>query len=151
MKNILCVGFLFFAIINSSVAQQMSKPIQQIVFITQVQTKNNVTTLSVDYVTMLTGNAAIKAARQNNDAEFTLTTKGDTTWYVPNDYYIENTSSSIITIIISHNAEIYLIKSGTSALIKTNITRLSQTFNEKLYKLFISGNKVIKLQEIYTP
>lgn len=123
----------------------------QLVLIRKVTGQNKMSSLVVDYVTMLTGAKALKAAKQADEAEYELTSKGDTTWYVPNDYYIENKSQQLRTLPLAAACAIQLIRKDGTRLYKSNLAQLKKAYADKLYELVIASGKVIKITEVYTP
>jgi len=104
-----------------------------------------------DFVQMLTGKTAIKAAKKAGEAEYDINKKKDTVWYVPNDYFIANESTKTRKLTITPTTQISIVKEGTSKLSKATATQLKKSYKGKLYRLSIANNKVIKLVEIYTP
>ena len=108
-------------------------------------------TLNVDFVEMLTGKAAVAAAKKTGEADYDVTAKGDTTWYVLNDYVISNDNKKIRKFELAANAQIYLVKEGTSQVGKSTIAKLKRSFEARLFRLSIANNKVIKIVEIYLP
>lgn len=123
----------------------------QVSLINSVSTVGNDFVIAADYVQMLTGKAALKAAKKAGDAEYDLTAKGDTTWYVPNDYYVVNDNSKIRNLAVAPTAVIMLVKEGTSRLSKSTVGALKKSYRDKLYRLTIVNDKVVKIEEIYVP
>ncbi|MGJ7031749.1 hypothetical protein [Niabella hirudinis] len=132
-------------------AQKRTAPASQLVWIKQVAVQNKVNVLVVDYVTMLTGSRAVKAARLAGEAEFELRTNGDTAWYVPNDFYIKNRSRKLRTLPVADSSGIQLIREGGSRLYKSDLAQLKKGYAGKLYRLEIVLGKIVKLTEVYTP
>jgi hypothetical protein len=128
-----------------------SKTKQEIVLITAITTSGKDFVIDADFVQMLTGKAAIKAAKKSGEAEYDLNKKKDTVWYVPNDYFIANESNKTRKLTITPATSISLVKEGTSKLSKATAAQLKRSYEGKLYRLSIVNNKVVKLTEIYTP
>ncbi|WP_300596760.1 hypothetical protein [Niabella sp.] len=135
----------------SAQAQKRTAPASQLVWINQVAVQNKVNVLVVDYVTMLTGSRAVKAAREAGDAEFEDKHNGDTTWYVPNDFYIENKSRKLRTLPVADSCAIQLIRVGGTRLYKSDLAQLKKGYAGNLYRLEIVLGKIVKLTEVYTP
>ena len=136
---------------SENVFAQSSAPIKQISFITAIITNGNFFIIKADFVQMLTGQNAVKAAKIAGEAEYDINKNGDTAWYVPNDYFVVNSNSAIRQLRISPTAQIYLITEGGSALFKSSLSKLKNNFTGKLFRLFLRKNEVIKVEEIFTP
>lgn len=132
-------------------AQEKAADGVQMVWIKRVTVQNNAAVLAVDYVTMLTGAKAVKAARLAGEAEFEIGSKGDTVWYVPNDFYIENKSQKLRTLQVAEACVIQLVREGSSRLYKSSLVQLKKDYTDKLYTLVIESGKVIRITEMYTP
>lgn len=130
---------------------QIVKKSQQTVFITDVNSVNRVTVISVDYLEMLTGKAAVRAARKNGEAEFDINAKGDSTWYVPNDYYVVNNNKTIRKFELSRNADILIIKENGSTLTKSTIKLLKNNYKDQLFTINLNDKKIVQIKQIYTP
>ncbi len=128
-----------------------SKTKQEIVLITAITTSGKDFIINADFVQMLTGKAAIKAAKKAGEAEYDINKKKDTVWYVPNDYFIANESTKTRKLTITPATPISIVKEGTSKLSKATAAQLKRSYEGKLYRLSIVNNKVLKLTEIYTP
>lgn len=124
---------------------------QEIAIITSVKTIGKEMSIDANFVQMLTGKAAIKAAKKAGDAEYDINAKGDTAWYVFNDYYISNSSNITRKFTLAPNTLIYLVKEGSSILMKTNTQKLKQGFEGKLFRLTFIATKLMRIEEIYTP
>ncbi len=151
MKKYLIIYLLLMLFINSNGVAQSSAADKQTASITAVSIKGSSLTIDADFVQMLTGKAAIKAAKKTGEAEYDLNKKGDTTWYVPNDYFVLNENTKVRQLTLSATTQIYLVKEGTSSLAKSNAAKLKKSFKFKLFTLTISNNIVTVITEIYTP
>lgn len=107
--------------------------------------------ITADYVQLLTGKAAIAAARAVGEAEFTVGKKRDTVWLVPNDYFVQNRSTKTHIMNVAPKAKVFLVAEGSSKIAPSTISRLQQSFAGKLFQLTISNSAVEKIEEIYTP
>jgi len=149
-KYFIIYMFILYFTNNNGVAQSGAAA-KQTALITAVSIKGKSVTIDADFVQMLTGKAAIKAAKKAGEAEYDLNKKGDTTWYVPNDYFVLNENTKVRQLTLSANAQIFLVKEGTSSLAKSNAAKLKKSFEGKLFKLTIINNTVTVITEIYTP
>ncbi len=151
MKKYLIIYLLILIFTNGNGIAQSSGTGKQIALITAVNIPGKNITIDADFVQMLTGKAAVKAAKKTGEAEYDLNKKGDTTWYVPNDYFVLNENTKVRKLTLSANAQIFLVKEGTSSLAKSNAAKLKKSFEGKLFKLTIIKNTVTVITEIYTP
>ncbi len=152
MKKIflLCLPIIFCLVTNKIFAQTGTEA-TQIVLITAINTIEKEIIIDADFVQMLTGKAAIKAAKKTGEAEYDINKKKDTIWYVPNDYFVLNSNNTIRQLKLLPTVAIYLVKEGGSVIAKSNIAILKKSFKGRLFRLSIFNNKVIKIVEIYTP
>ena len=145
--------FICFAPVKKSRAQL--NPAQnvnhQTTLITAINQGPKHITIDADFVQMLTGKAAVAAAKKNGEAEFDINAKGDTSWYVSNDYYILNVNKKTRKLALAANANIYLVKEGSSKITKSALQTLKRSYEGKLFKILIKQKTVIKIEEIYTP
>ncbi|GGH57448.1 hypothetical protein HNQ91_000219 [Filimonas zeae] len=81
----------------------------QYCFIEKVYEKEGVAYIDADYIQFLMGKAAVTAARKKGDAE-PLVRNGDTTWSVPNDYYILNENRKIRTLALQPGFRLVTVK-----------------------------------------
>ena len=102
------VAICLFAIKAGAQTGTTSKTKQEIVLITALTTSGKDFIIDADFVQMLTGKSAIKAAKKAGEAEYDLNKKGDTTWYVPNDYFVLNENTKVRQLTLSSTAQIYL-------------------------------------------
>lgn len=127
-----------------------SKTRVEFAYITNTSSSGKNMSLQIDIIQMLTGKDAVFAARKKGEAEYDIK-KGDTTWYVPNDFYIVNNSTRKSKINISPGADILLVREGGSDLVKSTFQKLKHRFEGKIFKLTIKEFMVRKIEEVYTP
>ncbi len=151
MKKQLIIYLLILLSINSDAVAQSSTAGKQIAFINAVSITGKNVTIDADFVQMLAGKEAIKAAKKAGEAEYDLNKKGDTTWYVPNDYFVLNENKKVRQLTLSATAQIFLVKEGTSSLAKSNAAKLKRSFEGKLFTLALINNTVTVITEVYTP
>ena len=143
---------IFCSVTNKIFAQYGTVPAtSQIVFITGISKNGTDFIIDADFVQMLTGRAAVTAAKKKGEAEYDINKKKDTVWYVPNDYFILNENNKVRKLTITPATQIFLIKEGTAKLNKSTALQLKRAYEGKLYQLSIVNDRVIKIKEIYTP
>jgi len=148
---VVSVAICLFAIKDGAQTDTISKTKQEIVLITAITTSGKDFIIDADFVQMLTGKAAIKAAKKAGEAEYDVNKKKDTVWYVPNDYFIANESTKTRKLTITPATQISVVKEGTSKISKATAVQLKRSYEGKLYRLSIVNNKISKITEIYTP
>lgn len=155
MKKIfsLITPVIIFLSATDALAQKgtLSKAKQEIALITAVTAQGKNIIITADFVQMLTGKAAVEAAKKAGEAEYDINKKKDTVWYVPNDFFVLNSNPAIRQLQISPAAQIFLVKTGGSALVKSSMPKLKNNFMGKLFRLTLRQNEITKLEEIYTP
>lgn len=124
---------------------------QEIALITSVKSFGKESSIDADFVQMLTGKAAIAAAKKSGEAEYDLNEKGDTSWYIPNDYYIRNTNTKNRKLTLTPKAGIFLIEKGSSKVSKSTLQVLKKNYKGKLFKLTFTGWTVTKIEELFIP
>lgn len=82
-----------------AVAPQEKPEEGQYCFIEKVYEKEGAAYIDADFIQFLMGKAAVAAARKRGDAE-PVVRNGDTTWSVPNDYYILNENRKIRKLML---------------------------------------------------
>ena len=155
MKKIfsLITPVIIFLSATDALAQKgtLSKAKQEIALITAVTAQGKNIIITADFVQMLTGKAAVDAAKKAGEAEYDISKKKDTVWYVHNDFFVLNSNPAIRQLQISPATQIFLIKTEGSALVKSSMPKLENNFMGKLFRLTFRQNEIIKLEEIYTP
>jgi hypothetical protein len=142
---------VIFCLVTNNFFAQTSTAFTQITLFNVVSSNGKDFIIDADYVQMLTGKAAINAAKKAGEAEYDINKKKDTVWYVPNDYFVVNSNKATRQLQLSSSAIIYLVKKGGSSLVKSTIARLQNNFKGRLFKIAIKNNEIIKIEEIYTP
>ena len=138
-------------LVTNKIFAQTGIAVTQIALINSVSSNGKDFIIDADFVQMLTGKDAIKAAKKAGEAEYDINKKKDTVWYVPNDYFIVNENTKTRKLTISPATQIYLVKEGTSKLSRSTAALLKRSYEGKLFRFSIVKNKVIKITEIYTP
>ncbi len=118
--------------------------------VTKIFTAGKSPILEIDIVQMLTGEKAINAAKQKGEAEYNIQS-GDTAWYVPNDYYILNDNTKRRKIWVSERVVIFLIRKESSKLSKGTFNEFRKIHPDKIFRLTILAQSVIRIEELYMP
>lgn len=118
--------------------------------VTKVYNAERKQVLEVDYVQMLTGKKAVNAAKLKGEAEYEIQS-GDTTWYVPNDFYVLNDNTKRRQVPVSEQVVILLIRRGTSKLSKGTFNEFKKIHTDKIFRLTIVARSIVKIEEFYTP
>jgi len=139
--------------VNNAGAQNgiAQKAKSEIAFITAINLMGKNSNIDADFVQMLSGKAAITAAKKDGEAEYDINAKGDTSWYVPNDYYILNANTMKRKLALAPNVHIYLFKKGGTIITKSTLQLLKKNYEGKLFRLLVKQMNVIKIEEVYTP
>src|SRR5882757_10067776 len=67
----------------------------QYCYIKKVYARSDAMYIDADYIQFLMDDDAVKAAKKHGEAQMDIGQKGDTSWYVPDDYYILNDNPKI--------------------------------------------------------
>ena len=155
MRKIFILSLIIIVCIFSNKAGAQTgmaqKAKSEIAFITAINLMGKNSNIDADFVQMLTGKTAIKAAKKSGEAEYDINAKGDTSWYVPNDYYILNSNKKIRKLLLAPSVNIYLVKDGGSKVTKSILPVLRKNYAGKIFKLLIEESKVVRIEEIYIP
>ena len=77
-------------------------------FIKNLTEKKGKNYIVADFVDFLTDEKAVEKAKQNGDADFDINKKGDTIYFVYNDYYVSNVNPKLRTLELISNIKIEL-------------------------------------------
>ena len=132
-----------------------SKVEKQFGFLKKVYQKDEKWLIDIDYIQFLSGDEAIKAARKHGEAEMDIDAKKDTTYWVPNDYYIVNDNKKIRTFEFASSAKIGTLDvSNTGMEEHSGLEYLVKVFKKKTnlpFLLKIDEGKIIELKEQFIP
>jgi tetratricopeptide (TPR) repeat protein len=123
-------------------------------FIEKVFEKDGKRYFIIDKVEFLTGEAAVKAAIKDGNADYDYETGQ---YYVPNDYYIVNNNPLIRTYEISRSASINIYSSLTYdyALTSVSYSEFMDNVNSMGYgmlcNIYIENDVVVKVEQQYVP
>lgn len=113
--------------------------------------------LNIDFVELLTGDSAIVVAKKLGQAEFEISESGDTTWFVPNDYFILNEKNDSMKIQVDENCKIAIYISDESTNFQPkeksiNVEELKSYLSEgRIFELTIADEKVKVIKEFWIP
>ncbi|MCU0323927.1 MAG: hypothetical protein MUF45_01555 [Spirosomaceae bacterium] len=109
-------------------------------------------TIEVDMIDFLQGDAAIEAARKNGEAIPDVSAKGDTTYSVANDYYIVNDSKEITKLSLDKNLVLDVYNEdmdGKKADATLEFVKKHLKFG--VFILHLKDGKVVKIEEQFIP
>ncbi|AUC15504.1 hypothetical protein BTO06_10285 [Tenacibaculum sp. SZ-18] len=107
-----------------------------------------------DYVDFLIGDKAIEKAKENGDADYDISEKGDTLYFVNNDYYVSNVNPKLRTLELDDNVKIeiwdYFKSNGVFKIV--NINELQKYLSTKpIMILKIRNGIVMEMREQFVP
>lgn len=146
MKRLLYLLLLF---LFANLAAQQS----QYAFVKKVIDQKGRKTVRVNYVQYLTGDAAVKAAKLNGDAEVSYNKEGKAEYYVLDDYYLLD-EKKIRNLSLSKNCvfRMQVIKNGLPKSSVQTFLYFKTHFKEKLFKLKLNKTGEVSLiEEQYLP
>jgi hypothetical protein len=141
--------YFFIGLLNSENKSSYSRKVQEdsaFCYIKKVFKKEQKTFIEVDYIQFLRGKEAIKAAKEIGEAEYNIDNKGDTTFFVFNDYYVLNKNKRLRIFELENELAIKLYDG-----IGISVYELNKRILFKVFKLKLNNQKVYNIQEIYTP
>lgn len=124
----------------------------QYAYITNVYTKNDTTFIAADFVQMLTGKQAIKAAQKKGLADTTYNDDGTkiTNIYVANDYFIVNQQPIVRTFAVANNA-VFTEENLTNKRAVVSKKIFVKQFKNNLYLLTFKAGIVTNIHKVYLP
>jgi hypothetical protein len=144
---VLIIASLCTLLAMSSRAQKRT----EMAFITGIQKEGAYNIIEADFIQMLSGKAAVAAARRQGEAQYDIGPKEDTTWYVDNDYYIVNMSKKVRRYLLMPGAAIWLLKEGTSDIKQGNLAQLKKDFRNQMFKLYFERERLVRIEAVFTP
>lgn len=125
-------------------------------FIKKVVKENGKHYIIVDYIDFLTGNKAIERAKKFGNAEYDISTNGDTTYYVYDDYYVSNINPKLRTLELAKDVKIELLdfsenpsENGYKIVSLTEFT--DKIENNPIIILKSKNGIVMEMKEQFTP
>ncbi|MDO6745537.1 hypothetical protein Q4553_13265 [Tenacibaculum soleae] len=123
-------------------------------FIKNLTEKNGKNYIIADFVDFLTDEKAIEKAKQNGDADFDINKKGDTIYFVYNDYYVSNVNPKLRTLelIPQIRIELWNYPKNNGIFNTVNINELNDHLSSKpIMILKIKNGIVTEMREQYVP
>lgn len=162
--KLILIGLLILLSCNDKSNQQLQTStdnesvIKYYGYINRIIEKDSLKSIEVDLVKILTGDSAVTVAKNTGEAEYEITDKEDTLWFVPNDYYISNIKNDSLQLQLDNNCRIVIWSSDQT----TNFNLTQRQIEDidslkyflqtnKLFEIFLSGSKVDSLKEFWTP
>jgi hypothetical protein len=159
MKKIISLTILLLCFTSFTKAQtgetKLKKEFKHC-FLKDVIKKDEKHFIIADYVDFLTNEKAIEKAKQQGEADYDISEKGDTIYFVYNDYYISNVNPKLRKLELSEQIKIELLdfsqKSDDSMYKIVSVKELSEQFeNHSLVILKIENGIVMEIKEKFTP
>lgn len=152
MINTLSFIWIFLISLSSCKKEISIKEELNYSLILKVYEINNKNYIDADYVQYLTGDRAIEEAKKNDDVDVKII-NGHKKYSIPNDFYIVNDNNKVRKLELSENVKIDLVNSID---LKTNDRKsifnyFKNNYDDKVYLLVLSGEKVTEIKEIFTP
>jgi hypothetical protein len=126
---------------------------EQYCYIKKIYTKGDASYVDADFIQFLYGDKAIAAARKNHDAEMSVK-DGDTTYSVPNDYYILNENSKIRTLALDNQVKCTAVVYEDSRVVLKEVTldQLKAKYKDNIYIITLGKDSLItQIKEQYVP
>ena len=119
-------------------------------YVTGTYAQNGTDYIKIDYVTMYTGDDAIQQALNDNADVVEQDENGD--YYIPNDYYIQNTNTKIRTFPLDPACAITVCDSEDPSVSK-NITfsELQLLSSTPLMHVDVQNGVVVSMNQQYLP
>ena len=122
-------------------------------FIKDVIVKKNKTYIKVDFIQFYRDERAVAEAKKRGAAEYDIDEKGDTTYFVYNDYFIVNNNPKLRTFILTDDSKIEFIE-----WLDAPIPNPKMITNKTLKRLKLSpylikteNGQIKELKEIFIP
>jgi hypothetical protein len=149
INNVLSICWVFFISFSSCIKEKNVQINKSHAFIMKIYKENNKNYIDADYVQYFIGDKAIDMAKKNGDADSHIV-NGIKVYSIPGDFYIVNQNNKIRKLEVSDNVKIDLTSSDDSKS-ENDLNNLKNNFKDKLFVLSINNDKVIEIQEIFTP
>lgn len=122
-------------------------------FVKNIEFVNDSILIDADFIQYLTGLAAINAAKKDGEADVFVNKNNDTTYAVPNDYYIVNKNDKIRRLLLSKSISFDLIINPDRAHpIKNNsLQSFGLIYKDSPFILTIESNEVTRIKELFLP
>lgn len=123
-------------------------------YINKIIVKNGKKYVVADYVDFLIGDQAIEKAKENDDAHYDMDEKGDTLYFVNNDYYVSNINAKLRTLELADDVtiEVWDFPKNNGVFNTVNINELENHLGSKpIMILTIENGVIIKIKEQFVP
>lgn len=130
-----------------------NKPAEgQYCYINKVYSNGGVDYIEADYIQFLMGDEAVSAARKRGDAE-RIIDQGDTSWAVPNDYYIINENRKSRTLVLAKDFRVIAVEDGSNSISgKDPLGYIKKKAESGVFILSLGNNDtVLSIKEQYLP
>ena len=109
--------------------------------------------LNVDYVQYFTGDSAAIAAKKAGEADSFKTADGVIHYTALNDYFIANENLNIRTFRVAENCEYDLLLwlDRVDSIKGNSLTSLEKIYKDNLFRLTISDDQIVRVQEVFIP
>jgi hypothetical protein len=121
--------------------------------IVKVYDKDGATWIDADYVQFLMGNAGLAAAKKHGEAEMDIDKKGDTTWGLPDGYYILNENKKLRSLKLADEVAFIGVEGITPAPpAKLTVKYLQSIAKDNLFILtFNDSGEVFRIKQQFIP
>jgi uncharacterized protein YlzI (FlbEa/FlbD family) len=152
INNVLSICWIFFISFSGCVKEKNTQMTKSYAFVLNVYTENGKNFIDADYVQYFIGDEAIEEAKKNGDADSRIV-NGGKVYSVPGDFYILNKNNRIRKIEILSNVKLNLLSSKVSKNENSieNFRDFMNDYKDKLFLLTVKDDKVIEIEEIFTP
>lgn len=129
----------------------------QYYYINNIDKIDSIYYIDVDFIEVLTGDSAVIVAKKHGQAEYEISEQGDTTWFVPNDYFVLNEKSDSVKIPLDENCKIviYISDETTNFQPKEKSIQAEELKNyladNRIFELTIADKKVKHIKEFWVP
>lgn len=123
-------------------------------YVKKVNHKNGNYSIIVDYIEFLTGKEAYEKAKKNKDLDFEINEKGDSTFFLYNDYYISNINPKLREFKLDSKVKIKLWNYPKNNGIYNDVSVLdflNHLHDNPVIILKIKDGVISEMFEQYTP
>jgi hypothetical protein len=141
-------------VVREAPVQPQDKPHQgQYCYINKVYTTGDTSYIEADYIQFLMGKEAVAVARKRGDAE-RIVKNGDTSYSLPNDYYILNENKKVRALKLAKNFEFIAVDLAEEkkAPAASPLNYLKERAKSGIFILTLDQNEtVVTIKEQYLP
>lgn len=150
--NILCLIWIFLLSLNSCKKEIIEKQELNYSLILKVYEENKKSYIDADYIQYFKGDRAIEEAKIRGDADVVII-NGQKKYSIPNDFYIVNDNKKIRKLELSENVKINLVNTVglKNSDTKSILDYLKNNYDDKIFLLVLSDEKITEIKEIFTP